>query len=91
MRTHTASIHCDCAPASSGRAGFRVVIPEIVVREVTTKPREREAQTLQKLENVSERTRKQLAGAARDELPAPLVRAVELALASARPGPLTYS
>ena len=38
-----------------------------------------------------ERARKQLAGAARDELPAPLVRAVELALASARPGPPTYS
>ena len=34
---------------------------------------------------------KRLANASRDELPEPLVRAVELALASARPGPPTYS
>jgi AAA domain, putative AbiEii toxin, Type IV TA system len=34
---------------------------------------------------------RRLAHARRDELPAPLVRAVKLALASARPGPPTYS
>ena len=38
-----------------------------------------------------ERAWSRLAAASRDELPAPLVRAVELALASARPGPPTYS
>jgi predicted ATP-dependent endonuclease of OLD family len=38
-----------------------------------------------------ERAWRRLAHARRDELPAPLVRAVELALGSARPGPPTYS
>jgi len=38
-----------------------------------------------------ERAWTRLARASRDELPAPLVRAVELALASARPGAPTYS
>jgi predicted ATP-dependent endonuclease of OLD family len=38
-----------------------------------------------------ERAWSRLANSSRDELPAPLVRAVELALASARPGPPTYS
>jgi predicted ATPase len=38
-----------------------------------------------------ERAQRRLAAAARDELPVPLIRAVELALASARPGPPTYS
>ena len=38
-----------------------------------------------------ERAWSRLASASRDQLPAPLVRAVELALASARPGPPTYS
>ena len=38
-----------------------------------------------------ERAWRRLADASRDELPAPLVRAVNLALASARPGPPTYS
>jgi predicted ATPase len=38
-----------------------------------------------------ERAWRRLAQARRDELPAPLVRAVELALRSARPGPPTYS
>jgi hypothetical protein len=38
-----------------------------------------------------ERAWSRLAKSSRDELPTPLVRAVELALASARPGPPTYS
>ena len=38
-----------------------------------------------------ERAWSRLANSSREELPAPLVRAVELALASARPGPPTYS
>lgn len=38
-----------------------------------------------------ERAWKRLAGVDRDQLPEPLVRAVELALAVARPGPPTYS
>jgi hypothetical protein len=38
-----------------------------------------------------ERAWSRIAGSLRERLPAPLVRAVELALASARPGPPTYS
>ncbi len=41
--------------------------------------------------NKPERAWRRLAHARRDELPEPLVQAVDLALASARPGPPTYS
>ena len=41
--------------------------------------------------NKPERAWARIGHAGRDELPSPLVRAVELALASARPGPPTYS
>lgn len=52
---------------ASRRGGVHLAVPEIVIREVTTKHREREAATIGKLENVRSSLRKLQAGFSSDD------------------------
>jgi predicted nucleic acid-binding protein len=54
---------------ASSRGGVGLVVPEIVVREVTAKHREREAATLAKLENARSALRKLQASFSSDDHP----------------------